>query len=137
MMPQRLLLAILAVLAPVFVFTPIRGFAHTITNGPNGGEVEDANPGPLHIETVVKGATVTVYLTDENGKSLPVAGATGSVIVLAKEKKVSVPLAPTESGTLTGTGNFASDPNMKALVTLTISGQRQQALFTMLSGQTQ
>ncbi len=131
-MPRHFLLAAL------FLLFPIRGFAHTITNGPHGGEVEDANPGPsLHFETIVKGTTVTVYLSDEDGKAIPAAGVTGTVIVLASEKKVNFNLTPTGPDMLTGTGNFADDPNMKALVTLMVSGAKQQALFTMLKGQTQ
>lgn len=139
-MPHRLLLAVLLMLAPMLtpMLTSVSSFAHTIVNGPHGGEVEDANPGPLlHFETVVKGTTATVYLTDEDGKPLLAAGVSGTIIVLANEKKVSFPLTPAGPNVLTGTGNFASDPNMKALVTLTISGQQQKALFSMLSGQAQ
>jgi hypothetical protein len=127
MMPLRLLLAALLMFAPAF-----GGFAHTVTNGPHGGEVEDANPGPMHIETVVKGTTVMVYLSDADGKALPITGTTGSVIVLAHERKVSFALAPSGTDMLTGTGDFADDPNMKALVTLTVSGATQKALFSML-----
>jgi hypothetical protein len=140
-MPQIPLLAVLSLLAPICFasvwLAPGNAFAHSVVNGPHGGEVEDATPGPIHIETVVKGTTVTVYLADENDKALPVTGATGTVIVLANQKKFSIPLAPTDAGMLTGTGSFASDPNMKALVTLTVSGVKQQALFSMLSGQVQ
>jgi hypothetical protein len=127
MMPPRLLLALLLLLAP------IPGFAHTITNGPHGGEVEDANPGPnLHIETVVKGTTVMVYLSDWNGNPVSTAGVTGKVIVLANEKKDFFDLAPSGADALTGKGTFADDPNMKALVTLTVAGATQKALFSVL-----
>jgi hypothetical protein len=117
---------------------PVGGFAHTITNGPHGGEVEDANPGPtLHIETVVKGTTLTVYLSDLNGNALPTTGVTGKAIVLANEKKDYFDLAPSGTDKLTGTGNFADDPNMKALVTLTVDGATQKALFSQLHVQAQ
>jgi hypothetical protein len=132
MMLHRLLLAIL------FMLAPVSGFAHTVTNGPHGGEVEDASPGPnLHIETVVKGTTVTVYLSDWNGNAVSTAGATGKIIVLANDKKDFFDLAPSGADALSGKGAFASDPNMKALVTLTISGATQKALFSMLGGQPQ
>ena len=128
-MPRRLLLAAL------FLLVPVGGFAHSVTSGPHGGEVEDANPGPsLHFETVVKGTTVAVYLSDEDGKPIPSAGVSGTVVVLANQKKVNFNLAPAGPDMLTGTGEFADDPNMKALVTLMISGAKQQALFSMLKG---
>ena len=119
-----------------FALAPATGFAHTVVNGPHGGEVEDANPGPdLHVETVVKGTTLTVYLTDVNGKVVAATGVTGKAVVLANEKKDYFDLAPSVSEMLTGTGTFADDPNMKALVTVTVAGTKQQALFTQLHAQ--
>jgi hypothetical protein len=130
MMLQRIVFAALLALAPA------QGFAHMILNGPHGGEVEDANPGPnLHIETVIKGSTVTVYLSDWNGNSLPATGVTGKVIVLANEKKDAFDLAPSGADTLIGKGTFTGTDQMKALVTLTISGQEQKALFSALHPQ--
>lgn len=125
-MPHRFLLAALLGLLPAPVF------AHSMVNGPHGGEVEDANPGPMHIETVVKGTTVNVFLSDGDGNAMKMSGVTGSIIVLADEKKVSFDLSASGADMLTGSGNFADDPHMKALVTLMISGQKQQALFSML-----
>jgi hypothetical protein len=129
-MPLRILVALL--LAAV----PVQGFAHMILNGPHGGEVEDASPGPnLHIETVVKGSTVTVYLSDFNETAISATGVTGKIIVLANEKKDYFSLAPSGSNALTGQGTFTATPEMKALVTLTVSGQEQKALFSYLHPQ--
>ena len=120
-------------LAAALALGPTQAFAHMVLDGPHGGEVEDANPGPnLHIETVVKDSTVTVYLSDFDGKAVSTAGVTGKVIVLANEKKDFFNLAPSGSDALTGKGTFTGAPGMKALVTLTISGQEQKALFSSL-----
>jgi hypothetical protein len=129
-MPLRIVLVLL--LAAV----PVPGFAHMILNGPHGGEVEDATPGPnLHIETVVKGSTVTVYLSDFNETAISATGVAGKIIVLANEKKDYFNLAPSGPNALTGQGTFTATPEMKALVTLTVSGQEQKALFSYLHPQ--
>ena len=118
------------------LFLPSVGFAHDVGPGPHGGEVEDANPGPtLHFEVVVKGKTVNVYLLNEEEKPVPVSGASGDVIVLANKKKDRIELSASGSDMMSGTGDFAADPNMRALVSLTVSGVKQQALFSRLGEQ--
>jgi hypothetical protein len=115
---------------------PSVGFAHDVGPGPHGGEVEDANPGPtLHFELVLKGKTVNVYLLNEEEKPVPVTGTSGDVIVLANKKKDRIELSPAGSDMMSGTGDFAADPNMRALVSLTVSGVKQQALFSRLGEQ--
>ena len=100
-MPLRIVLVLL------LTAVPVPGFAHMILNGPHGGEVEDATPGPnLHIETVVKGSTVTVYLSDFNETAISATGVAGKIIVLANEKKDYFNLAPSGPNALTGQGNF-------------------------------
>jgi hypothetical protein len=127
-----------AALAMSIVVAPSLGLAHSLDNGPHGGEVEDANPGPaLHFETVVKGTTVNVYLNDEDGKSIYAAGVVGTVTVLAAKKKNIIQLAPMGPNMVTGTGDFLPDPDMRALVSLTVQGVKQQALFSRLGMQTQ
>jgi hypothetical protein len=129
-MPLRIVLVLL------LTAVPVPGFAHMILNGPPGGEVEDATPGPnLHIETVVKGSTVTVYLSDFNETAISATGVAGKIIVLANEKKDYFNLAPSGPNALTGQGTFTATPEMKALVTLTVSGQEQKALFSFLHPQ--
>jgi hypothetical protein len=123
-----------AALAIVIALPPVLALAHSMDNGPHGGEVEDANPGPtLHFETVVKGTTVSVYLNDEDGKSIDASGVVGTVTVLAAKQKNVIQLAPAGLNMLTGTGDFVPDPDMRALVSLTIQGVKQQALFSRLA----
>jgi len=131
-MLQRVFLAVVLMSAPAY------SFAHSMDNGPHGGEVEDANPGPsLHIEATVKGTTLNVYLTDGDGKPIAASGVTGNAVVLAQKKKDAFDLAPVGSEMMTGTGSFAADPDMKALISVTVSGVKQQALFSRLAEQKQ
>ncbi len=123
--------------AVALLFAPACSFAHSMDNGPHGGEVEDANPGPLHIEATVKGTTLNVYITDGDGKPIAASGVTGNAIVLAQKKKDAFDLAPVGSEMMTGTGSFAADPDMKALISVTVSGVKQQALFSRLAEQKQ
>ena len=119
----RYLFALLALLPGVAA-------AHSDLNGPNGGDVEDANPGPYHLETAVAGGTLSVFITDADGKPVPAASVTGSAIVLVNKVKQQVPLAPLKDNQLQGSGAFVAAPDMRVLVSLVIDGQTQKALFT-------
>ena len=57
--------------------------------------------------------------------------------MLAQKKKDAFDLAPVGSEMMTGTGSFAADPDMKALISVTVSGVKQQALFSRLAEQKQ
>ncbi len=72
---------------------------HDHAPGPNGGRVEDA--GPWHAELVTKAEIVSVYLSDGNGKPLPVEGFKAVAILKSGPKAARVPLAP-EGGRLIG-----------------------------------
>lgn len=109
---------------------PAAAFAHSDLNGPHGGDVEDASPGPYHIETTVKGSTLSVFITDQDGNPAPAAGVTGTAVVLVNKVKTPVTLAPAADNQLQGTGAFTAAPDMRVLVTLMIDGQKQQALFS-------
>ena len=119
----------------MLLLAPTVGFAHNAGPGPHGGEVEDANPGPIHFEVVVKGKTVNVYILDEDEKPIASTGVSGDVVVLANKQKDHIELAPAGSDMMAGTGTFAADPNMRALVSLTVSGVKQQALFSRIGEQ--
>ena len=116
--------------AAALLLSPAVAFAHSDLNGPHGGDVEDANPGPYHLETAVKGSTLSVFITDQDGNPSPAAGVTGSAVVLVNKVKTPVTLAPTADNQLQGTGDFTAAPDMRVLVTLTIDGQTQKALFS-------
>jgi hypothetical protein len=121
------------VLAVIFGSLPGLALAHSGDIGVHGGEIEDANPGPtLHFEVVVKGSTVNVYLSDEDGKPVAAAGVAGTVTVLVNKKKEVVKLEPTASDLLSGAGSFTVAPDLRMLVSVTIGGAKQQALFSRL-----
>jgi hypothetical protein len=109
---------------------PAAALAHSDPNGPHGGEVQDATPGPIHIETVVEGNTLSVYLTDADGNPLRADTAQGQATVLAHKVKQQVTLLPSGKDVLKGSGDFVPEPTMRVLVVLTLDGQKQQALFS-------
>lgn len=105
---------------------------------PNGGQLRMA--GIYHFELVVakdskeaKDNPVVVYVTDHAGTKVPTAGAKGTVTILSGKAKATVNLAPDGDNRLKGSGTYASTPDMKAVVSVTLSGKAaEQARFTPL-----
>jgi ubiquitin len=96
--------------------------------------------GPQHCELVVKNSktaqdnAIAVYVTDHAGTKIATAGATGSVTLLAGKSKASVELKPAGDNVLEGRAVYASTPDLKAVVSITLAGQpAQQARFTPLA----
>ncbi len=119
-------------------------FAHSdeyldTQKAPNGGQQRMA--GIYHFELVVakdskavKDNAVVVYVTDHAGTKIPTAGASGTVTILAGKAKAAVTLAPDGDNRLKGVGKYASTPDMKAVVSITLAGQpAEQARFTPLA----
>lgn len=108
-------------------------------SAPNGGQLRMA--GPYHFELVLakdskeaKDNAVAVYLTDHGNNKIPTAGMSGSATLLSGKSKITVPLAPAGGNKLAGTGRYASDPQLKAVVALTFADkQTEQARFTPLA----
>lgn len=106
---------------------------------PNGGQLRMA--GMYHFELVVakdskeaKDNPVVVYVTDHAGIKVPTAGAKGTAIILSGKAKATVNLAPDGDNRLKGSGTYASTPDMKAVVSITLSGKAaEQARFTPLA----
>lgn len=119
-----------AALAAALVLLPTLALAHSDMNGPHGGEVEDANPGPYHFETAVQGNTLSVFVTDADEKPVTAAAITGFAVVLVNKVKQQVALAPAAANQLQGSGSFAAGAELRVLVSLVIDGQKQQALFS-------
>lgn len=77
---------------------------HDHPPGPHGGRVEGA--GAWHAELVTMGETVTVYLSDGNGKPLAVDGFKAVAILTSGGKAARVPLLP-EGGRMVGRAEAA------------------------------
>ena len=106
---------------------------------PNGGQLRMA--GVYHFELVVsrdskeaKDNPVVVYVTDHAGTKVPTVGAGGTVTLLGGKQKTSVKLVPDGDNRLKGVGKYASTPDLKAVVSVTVAGKpAEQARFTPLA----
>jgi hypothetical protein len=106
---------------------------------PNGGQLRMA--GIYHFELIVakdskeaKDNPVVVYVTDHAGTKVPTVGAGGTATILAGKQKASVKLVPDGDNRLKGVGTYASTPDMKVVVSVTMAGKAaEQARFTPLA----
>ncbi len=114
--------------------------AHLDTvKAPNGGQLRMT--GPYHYELVmvkdskdVKDNPVLVYVTDHAGQKISSAGASGTATILAGKLKASATLKPDGDNRLKGLAKYASTPDMKAVVSITLTGQPpEQARFTPMA----
>ncbi|MBY0336527.1 MAG: hypothetical protein K2X11_07930, partial [Acetobacteraceae bacterium] len=69
--------------------------------GPNGGPVVVADGHP--IELVLSGTTLTLFVTEENGRPMATARASGRATVQAGGQTATVSLTPAEPNRLVGT----------------------------------
>lgn len=119
------------VLAALLCSYSISAGADGPATGPNGGQVKDA--GKYHLELVVRGSALTVYVTGAKNAKAATKGATGSATVLAGKNTSSVKLEPSGENAFAGSGSFQSAPDMKVVVSVTLLGQSPiQARFTPL-----
>jgi hypothetical protein len=108
---------------------PLAAWAHEPQRGPNGGQKVDL--GSSHAELVAEGNTLRLYLFDASDRPLPASGATAQAVVLAGGRQATVALAPSRDNLLEGQGDFTAVRGMRAVITLTLQGQRPaQARFT-------
>lgn len=122
MTPRRMLLA-------SFVLAPFAAVAHEPRRGPNGGQKVDI--GGNHAELVAEGNTLRLFLFDGADQPIPTAGVTAQAVILAGGRQATIALDPTGANVLAGTGDFVAARGMRAVVTLTLPGQRPaQARFT-------
>jgi hypothetical protein len=138
----KAMIPVATLLAALFTGTTV--LAHSdeyldTQKAPNGGQLRMA--GVYHFELIVakdsqeaKDNPVVVYVTDHAGTKVSTVGAGGTVTILAGKAKVTVPLAPDGDNRLKGVGKYASTPDMKAIVSITLAGKTaEQARFTPLA----
>jgi hypothetical protein len=75
--------------------------AHAPAKGKNGGQQVDA--GNYHVEAVVKGNTLDVFITDHDEKPVLTKGFKGTAVLIVKGKPAQIVLAPRGDNVLTGT----------------------------------
>jgi hypothetical protein len=96
--------------------------------------------GPYHYELVVvqdskevKEHPLIVYLTDHAGNKVASNGVSGTATLLAGKLKATANLLPDGDNRLKGSARYASEPDMKVVVSITFPGQAaEQARFTPL-----
>lgn len=136
--------ALMTVVTLTGLFITAGAYAHTdehldAQTAPHGGQLRMA--GAYHFELVVakdsqqaKNNPVVVYVTDHAGTKIPTAGAKGTVTLLAGRAKTTINLIPDGDNVLKGSGSYASVPDMKAVVAVTLAGKSaEQARFTPLA----
>jgi hypothetical protein len=103
-------------------------FAHEIEKGPHGGRIVDTGQG--HVELVVNGTNVDVYLTGKSDKAVAAAGYKGVAILLVGGKPQRIVLEPTADNRLTGKASAAIAGAPRGAVRLTgPDGTTSQAKF--------
>lgn len=135
---------LIAAAAGLFALSAGGALAHTdeyldTQQAPHGGQLRMA--GTYHFELVVakdskeaKDNPVVVYVSDHAGNPVPTAGAKGTATIVSGKTKVTIDLAPDGDNRLKGSGSYASTPDMKAVVTITMPGKpAEQARFTPLA----
>lgn len=110
--------------------------AADMRNAPNGGQLRQA--GAYQYELVLandapeaKESPVVVFVTNQAGQNVPTAGASGTVTILAGKLKATAPLAPDGDNRMKGLAKYASTPDMKVVVSITLAGApAEQVRFT-------
>lgn len=103
--------------------------AHEPSKGPNGGIQVDA--GSYHAELVANGTpTVTVYVSDADGKAIPAAGFKANAIFVVDGKPQRFTLEASGGSKLVGTAPVAVPTGVKGAVQLTApDGKTAQAKY--------
>ena len=97
---------------------------------PHGGVVKSAGTG-FHIETVIKGQMVMVYLLDGTEKPMSIAGATATATIQTTDGKISKEtLKKMGKDAFIYTLNKATKYN-KAIVTIKTGGKTASASFDL------
>jgi hypothetical protein len=114
-------------LAVLLLFTAT-AYAHGPAKGTHGGPQVDA--GDYHVELVVKGTVLTVYLKDKDDKPVDAKDHKGIGIFVVAGKPQRIELKSAGPNELTGTSAVALPTSLKGTVQITApGGQTVQAKF--------
>jgi hypothetical protein len=101
---------------------PIAAEAHDVVKGPNGGQViDDAGH---HLEFMLSGTEIMLYLTDNDDKPISSAKAMGRVIVQDGGKQAAIDLAAVEPNVLSAKLAAPLATGAKLAVTIKLSDGR-------------
>ena len=117
------------VLALALAASPMTALAHEAAKGPNGGPVVDS--AGHHVEMVVKGTELVLFLTEADDSPLASAGTQNArAIVQDHGKTATVALQPAEPNRLVGTLSQPLGPGARVVISATMAdGHRVQARF--------
>ncbi|MBL0121611.1 MAG: hypothetical protein IPP88_02410 [Betaproteobacteria bacterium] len=106
---------------------------------PNGGQLREARIYRFELVMAKDGneareSPLVVYVTDRAGAKVSTAGASAAATILAGKTKVSATLVPDGDNRMKGTAKYASLPDLKVVLSITLSGKAaEQARFTPLA----
>ena len=114
---------------PAMLLLPVAAMAQQPTRrGPNGGPVVTADGHP--IELILSGTTLTLFVSEENGRPMSSARANGRVTVQTAGQTATVTLAPAEPNRMVGTLAAPLPPGARVVFTGTLSdGHRVTARY--------
>lgn len=122
-MTRKLALAILGA-----VLIAGAAVAHAPEKGKNGGQQTDA--GNFHVEAVVKGNVLDVFVTDHSETPVSTKGFKGTAVLIVNGKPAQIKLVPRGENVLTGTSPVALSTPIKGAVQITDGdNQTVQAKF--------
>ncbi|HRF08595.1 MAG TPA: hypothetical protein PL193_08125 [Xanthobacteraceae bacterium] len=102
--------------------------AHAPEKGKNGGQQTDA--GNFHVEVVVKGNTLDVFVTDHSETPVSTKGFKGTAVLIVNGKPAQIKLAPRGENVLTGTSPVTLSTPVKGAIQITDGdNQTVQAKF--------
>ena len=98
------------------------------SKGPNGGAMEDV--AGVHAELVARGNTVTVHITNEDGKPVSTKAYSASVLIAGGGGRETLTLAPSGENALKGDAKTPIAPGAQITLQLrTDKGKSGQARF--------
>ncbi|HKP01538.1 MAG TPA: hypothetical protein VJU02_07895 [Nitrospiraceae bacterium] len=130
-MSAAVLFAALIVVQPVWAHTDESLDAMP---SPHGGQVRAA--GPYHLELVAKDGELVLHVTDHANNEINTTGAEGTANVQQGKagSKTKVKLEPSQTNTLTGSGEFQVNPDTVIVVFVKMPEQEAYAArFTPLN----
>ena len=130
-------LVLVSAVAATSVFAHSDEYLETV-GGKHGGQLRMA--GPWHFELVLdkqadgsKAVPVPVYLTDHGDQPIATQGAESKVTIISQNKPVQVTLTAKAPNLLVGEAVYKAEPELKAVVQLTLNGESQNARFTPMA----